>query len=263
MGFFHDIWAILSNVVANTPNAIHEHLELQRAKKEYRNRTMELTDEQKDKILKILQIFEVDSTDDRGYSNVTSSKGDPGGLTYGKHQTTLNSGNLYSLIRQYTEEPLAQYKELQNWLKPLRDQNQKLNKDKALHEILRKAGEDSVMQAVQDEFFDRVYWTPALRWANNNGFTLPLSMAVIYDSFIHSGQVAMYLRKRFPDKVPVNGGSEKAWIRAYLRTRRSWLAHHSIEILHKTVYRMDELQKLVEVGNWDLKSPFRVRGHVL
>jgi len=223
---------------------------------------MELTQNQKEKILSIVGIFETDSPSG-DYGNVTSSKGDPGGLTYGVRQTTLNSGNLYSLIREYVEQPLAKHKELQNWLKPLRDQNQKLNKDKALHEILRQAGEDPIMHQVQDEFFDRVYWQPAWRFANANGFTLPLSMAVIYDSYIHSGQVAAYLRRRFPDKVPVNGGNERAWVKAYVRTRRSWLAHHSIEILQNTVYRMDAFQDLINANNWELSSPFKIRGHTL
>lgn len=223
---------------------------------------MNLTPDQKEKIFSIVGIFETDSVHG-DYGNVTSSKGDPGGLTYGAWQTTINSGNLYSLIRQYAEEPLAQYKELQNWLTPLRDRNQKLNRDKALHEILRKAGNDPVMHKVQDDFFDRVYWQPAFRFANKNGFTLPLSMGVIFDSFIHSGQVAMYLRNRFPDKVPANGGNEKAWVRAYVRARASWLRHHSITILHKTVYRMEAFQELMEKENWQLESPFKVRSFTL
>ena len=45
------------------------------------------------------------------------------------------------------------------------------------------------MRQTQDAFFDKVYFQPAKAWADAHGFTLPLSMLVIFDSFIHSGQI--------------------------------------------------------------------------
>lgn len=223
---------------------------------------MNLTSDQKLKIQKILSIFETGKPEG-DYSNVTMLKGDTGGLTYGLHQVTLNGGNLYLLVRAYLEEPMAEVKALQSYLKPLKDKNQKLNRDKALHVLLRQAGEDPVMRAVQDEFFEKEYWQPAERWANKNGFTLPLAMATIYDSFIHSGQVAMYLRNRFKEVPPAAGGNEKAWIQAYVKARDNWLRHHQNELLHKTVYRTEAFQKLIDQGKWNLESPFKVRSFTL
>jgi hypothetical protein len=37
------------------------------------------------------------------------------------------------------------------------------------------------------------------------------------------------------------------------------LATHKLTILHGTVYRMDALTALINEGNWDLKTPFKVR----
>lgn len=224
--------------------------------------TMELTKDQKEKIRQIISVFEV-GRPQSDYSKVTVMKGDTGGLTFGAHQTTLNSGNLYELILAYLSRADAQYTELKNWLKPLKDKNQKLNRNKALHEVLRKSGADPVMQAVQDAFFDKVYWQPAEKWARKNGFQLPLSMAVVYDSFIHSGQVAMYLRNRFKEPVPTNGGNEKRWIKEYVSARDNWLRHHQNQLLHKTVYRTEAFQKMIEEGKWNLESPLRVRSFVL
>jgi hypothetical protein len=48
---------------------------------------------------------------------------------------------------------------------------------------------------------------------------LPLSMLVVYDSFIHSGSVPMFLRKRFIERPPANGGDEKKWIGSYVEVR--------------------------------------------
>jgi hypothetical protein len=49
----------------------------------------------------------------------------------------------------------------------------------------------------------------ACEWFKKNGFTLPLSMLVIYDSYIHSGGIRNDLRKRFAEWVPAEGRNEK------------------------------------------------------
>lgn len=80
------------------------------------------------------------------------------------------------------------------------------------------------MAKTQDAFFEKYYYSPALKWAKANGFVKPLSMLVIYDSFIHSGSIREFLLKRFAATVPINGGNEDSWIRQYVDTRREWLA---------------------------------------
>jgi chitosanase len=86
--------------------------------------------------------------------------------------------------------------------------------NKEFKQLLRDAGrKDSVMQRIQDEFFERRYFQPAMQWADANEFTLPLSALVIYDSFIHSGGIFDFLRKRFPEKVATKTpGSNNTWM---------------------------------------------------
>ncbi|MEK7720386.1 MAG: chitosanase, partial [Bacteroidota bacterium] len=111
---------------------------------------------------------------------------------------------------------------------------------------------DPVMQQVQDRFFDLRYFQPAMQWMDDNGFSLPLSALVIYDSYIHSGSIMMFLRKRFPERTPKNGGDEKIWISQYVDTRNSWLSTHSSQLLRNTVYRTGCLEIEIARNNWYL-----------
>ena len=61
-----------------------------------------LTEVQKRVSQAIVNIFETGKPGGK-YGKVTLLPGDPGHLTYGRSQTTLASGNLYLLIKAYTE----------------------------------------------------------------------------------------------------------------------------------------------------------------
>jgi len=117
------------------------------------------------------------------------------------------------------------------------------------------------MQRTQDAFFDRVYLDPALRWGAQHGFTKALSALVIYDSFAHSGGILGFLRQRFEEPVPSNGGDEKTWIAQYVAVRQNWLATASNPDLHPTVYRTKDLTREINRGNWDLAvTPIMANG---
>src|SRR5205085_12556827 len=112
--------------------------------------------------------------------------------------------------------------------------------DAQFKQLLHDAGKnDQVMRQVQDVFFDKRYFSPAIAWTDEHGFVLPLAALVIYDSFVHSGGILAFLRKRFPEKPPVHGGNEKTWITQYVDTRQNWLATASNADLHATVYRTE------------------------
>jgi hypothetical protein len=108
------------------------------------------------------------------------------------------------------------------------------------------------MRATQDKFFDQVYFQPAQKWADSNGFTLPMSMLVIYDSFIHSGGILSFLRARFSELPPTRGGDEKTWILQYVDVRHKWLSTHSKAVLRASSYRTRDLLREIRRGNWDL-----------
>jgi chitosanase len=130
--------------------------------------------------------------------------------------------------------------------------------------LLKTAGSDPKMHQAQEEVFDRDYFQPAVNHANQIGLTKALSLAVVYDTCIHSGPGGVtMIRNRFAEKSPANGGGEEAWVRAYISARRAWLAGNANPLVQKTVYRMDALMELVNAGNWDLKTPFKLRGVVV
>ncbi len=222
-----------------------------------------LTALQKKAAQAIINIFETGKVAGN-YAAVVAADRDPGGLTYGRAQTTLNSGNLSILINDYCEAAgAAQGGELKKYRDRLRSKDAALNKDGKLHDLLREAGKDPVMVAVQDAFFDRIYWSPAFKEATSLSIFEALSVAVVYDSFIHGswrkirGQVAETVGS--PAEI-----GEREWVRSYVGARRAWLATHpTIPLLHKTVYRMDAFMILMAEERWSLALPFTVRGVVV
>lgn len=222
-----------------------------------------ITDEIHRKCIQTLNVFETGSTEG-DYSNVSIYKDGGQGayrqITYGASQTTQD-GNLDKLLYAYVEaapSTSAVAATIERRL-PTKHNRQLVN-DTQFISALKEAGKDPLMQTLQNEFFDEVYFIPAYKWFKTNGFTQPLSMLVIYDSFIHSGSILSFLRKRFAEVPPAQGGDEKAWITSYVNTRRSWLANHSNKILRKTVYRMDTMKSCIAADNWDLKSPYKANG---
>ncbi len=193
------------------------------------------------------------------YSNVTFVKGDPGGLTHGRSQTTLMSGNLAKLIEDYCNAENAKFAtQLRPYVGQLKAKDKRLNSNQTLHNLLRQAGYDPVMQATQDAFFDRVYWNPSVEYANSIGIKTPLGVTVVYDSVVHGSWQLMR------DRTTRNFGNvanigEQSWIKHYIDTRRDWLANHQITLLHKTVYRMDAFKNLISTGKWELTLPLNVR----
>lgn len=196
------------------------------------------------------------------YGSVTLLKGDTGHLTYGRSQTTLASGNLALLLHAYCEAGGALSDALKPYLSAFDKRDVKLDANAKVKGLLRQAGSDPVMMSVQDGFFDRVYWEPALKWANATGVTKPLGVAVVYDSRIHGSYI------RMKDRTEKNHGKvedigEENWIKAYVSVRRSWLANHSNKLLNKTVYRMDAFNALIDAGKWELELPLTVRNVVI
>lgn len=220
-----------------------------------------LTELQKRAAQAIVNIFETGSA--RGdYSNVTAVQGDPGHLTYGRSQTTLPTGNLHLLVKAYCEAPEAAFATaLAAFLPRLKVCDLSLGHDKALHSLLHQAGSDPVMQAVQDAFFDRIYWMPSLNAAASLGLRTALAVAVVYDSTVH-GSFKLIRDRTNAQGVPGAGGvREQDWVVRYIANRRHWLATNArVPLLKKTVYRMDEMKKLVDAGNWDLDLPILCRG---
>lgn len=218
-----------------------------------------ITPTQKRSAQAIVNVFETGSVLG-DYGNVTLIAGDTGHLTFGRSQTTLGSGNLADLIQRYCSNPGARFAaELEPYLQRFTARDLALDEDRFLHNILRATADDPVMRETQDVFFDAVYWQPAERAATRLGIATPLGMTVAYDSRVHGSWDL--IRNRTTEKAgSIDTIGEQAWIAAYVRTRRDWLANHSRRDLRPTVYRMDALQRLIELDQWGLELPVVVRG---
>ena len=220
---------------------------------------MQLTALQKAAAQAIVNIFETGSI--RGnYGDVTLLRGDSGQLTYGRSQTTLASGNLFLLCKDYSARTDGAYSpRFTSYLPALEACDTQLNNNMEFRGLLKDAGDDPVMHEVQDAFFDRVYWDPAIRSADALGAQTALGAAIVYDSTVHGSWAR--IRERTRQKYgELSAIGEKKWMAGYVETRHDWLATHSNTLLHKTVYRMDALAALIRAGNWTLKLPFAVRG---
>ena len=194
------------------------------------------------------------------YGKVTLLPGDSGHLTYGRTQTTLASGNLFLLIKAYCGAKSARFhRDLEGFLSRLENIDLTLDNDVTLCDLLRRAGDDPVMHEVQDAFFDRVYWAPAIKSSRSLGIETALGTSVVYDSTVHGSWDRTRDRTSDAHGTVAEVG-EKKWITAYVGFRRNWLANHKRPILRKTVYRMDAFRDLLDEKRWNLKLPFSVRG---
>jgi chitosanase len=215
---------------------------------------MFLIAQQKRLIERIVNVFET-GTPEGDYAAIAIFEDGPHDIrqiTYGRAQTT-EYGNLRELIRMYAgaggrfSGDLAPFVDLIG-AEALTDREDFIG-------LLKRAGrEDPVMRQIQDEFFDRRYFAPALRWADDHEFALKLSMLVIYDSFIHSGSIPSVIRQKFPEVPPNMGGDERAWTAAYVTARHAWLANHSRPIVRRTIYRTECFTREIGRGNWDLSA---------
>ncbi len=218
-----------------------------------------LTDEQEQTAKAIVNVFETGRV--RGdYANVTLIPGDSGQLTYGRTQTTLASGGLHELIRAYTSAPGAVFRsDLEPFLGALEARDPALNDNLYFRNLLSAAADDPVMRRTQDDFFDRTKWRPANQAAARDGIVSALGTAVVYDSVVHGSWQTLRARANTVAGLATAIG-ERAWIMAYVRERRAWLAGNRRADLRRTVYRMDAFLGMLDGGDWDLPLPLVVRG---
>lgn len=215
---------------------------------------MLLNEKQKHLIERVVNVFETGSAEGN-YSAIAIFNDGPKDIrqiTYGRSQTT-EYGNLRELVQRYAGAGGIYSKKLKPFVEKIGRSALTDNED--FKDLLRKAGkEDPVMRKTQDVFFDEKYYQPAMNWAKDNGFILPLSALVIYDSFIQSGGILNDIRNMFPESSPKNGGNEIEWTTAYVLSREQWLANHFRPAVRKTIYRTKCFKDQIATGNWILNN---------
>jgi chitosanase len=215
---------------------------------------MQLTSLQKRICEQVINVFETGKIEGDYGALVIFADGphDIRQITYGRSQTT-EYGNLEELVQMYVDANGTFSEKLRPFIEQIGVTP--LVENQEFKQLLRDAGrKDPVMQRIQDDFFDKRYFQPAMGWADTNEFMLPLSALVIYDSFIHSGSILDFLRKRFPEVPPAKGGNEKTWIQQYVDVRQNWLATHPRKVLQNTVYRTQCFKREIARDNWDLSQ---------
>lgn len=191
---------------------------------------------------------------------VTLIEGDTGHLTYGRSQTTLGSGNLHLLLKEYINNPGARFRNaLAPFLGRFASRDFSLDHERHLHNILRTSADDPVMRETQDVFFDERYLKPALNRSKQLEINTPLGIAILYDSEV-PGSWALIRNRTNEQFGSIGNIGEQQWIKAYVQTRRHWLSTHSRADLRPTAYRMDAFQRLIEQNLWGLELPLIVRG---
>ncbi len=200
----------------------------------------------------VINVFET-GTPEGKYNQVTiyaDGKNGTRQITYGRSQTT-EQGNLAKLIQLYIKKEGKYAEQFSKYIDKIG--KQPLVDNKAFKYLLKtSATDDEIMRSTQDEFFDLAYYNPAYEFFSTNGFALPLSMLVIYDSYIHSGSVPQKLRKLFGEYPPVKGGDEKKWVTSYVDVRHQWLKYHTNPIVQRTTYRTQCFKDQITADNWAL-----------
>lgn len=220
----------------------------------------EIPKEKLDKIKKVINMMEM-GTPNLKYDDITILPDGPNG----RRQITLSvgfteyGGNLKKVVETYIKMDGKYADDFKKYVDKIGKTS--LVNDKEFINLLKKASkEDQIMKDAQDKVYEDVYIRPAINWAKSRGFTHPLSFLVVIDSFLQSGQVFAFLRNRFPEKTPVDGGDEKDWITAYVETRHNWLKNHSNRAVRNSSYRTKDYLKMISNNNWDLKDPVKANG---
>ena len=220
---------------------------------------MPIQDKTKSNIKKLINIFEMGRADIK-YDQIYIYSDGPGE----KRQITLSFGiteygNLKKLVQNYIANAGKYSEKFEPFvskigISPLVDNST----FKSL--LLESSKNDAIMKASQEKIYDLAYWDKAYNWFSEGGFTKNLSMAVIMDSFIHSGSIMSSLRNKFSTNLPSKGGDEKEWIKNYCQVRKFWLANHSRKILRGTVYRLNFFLSEINKDNWDFECPLVSQG---
>lgn len=224
---------------------------------------MNITPAQKQKIEWVINAFETGKASGDYAAIAMLVDGKVGGklykqITYGRSQTT-EFGNLPLLLQMYVNTGGIYSNDFRPYMSKL-GKLPSLCTNKAFVDLLKTAAKDPKMQECQDSFFDNNYFKPAKEWCEGNGFTLALSLLVVYDSYIHSGKIRQDIRLAFEEKTPINGGDEKEWIANYISARENWLKNSKNPKVRTTVYRTECLFKQVENDNWDLSKKLVANG---
>lgn len=187
------------------------------------------------------------------------------GYTAGKAGFTTATGDFLDLVLLYGKKnPASPFHDLLPILtKRAHAQSGSVAGLSSLPSAWAKACTDRKFTATQDELADELYKEPARRLVRDLNLKTPLAYLIIYDTTIQHGEG--------DDPDSVNGvikrtgkswTTEKEFLTSFLKARKQTLLHpHNQETQaewSESVDRVNALQKLIDEGQWDLKTPFKI-----
>lgn len=207
----------------------------------------------------ILSIFETSKK--RGNASALAVLRDGAGLSYGCHQATHRAGSLGNVLLAYATLQPEQSVTAMRYHKLLKDRSESnVNRQSDNHELrswLKKVGlHDPLMLRAQEQVFNRDYMAPATAEWQRRSFTTPLSLVIVYDSFIQGSWHLCRERTSQNHRGPV---SEREWMATYLNEREDFLLSLRTQDQRNSVYRPRALRQLLIQANWQLTTPFTVR----
>lgn len=198
--------------------------------------------------------------------------GDGRGITAGRAGFTSATGDMFLVVKLYTEKdatnPLAVY--LPRLQKLAAQGSENTDGLEGLEQAWKTAANDPVFREVQDQVVNQLYYTPAKDAANQQGLTLPLSLAVLYDTIIQHGggtdpdslQSLINRTNQAMGGSPATGVDEKAWLQKFLSVRRADLTNpfdkSTRDAWRESVGRCDILKAIADSGDYTLSHPIQL-----
>ncbi|NIF31652.1 chitosanase [Enterobacter sp. Cy-643] len=194
-----------------------------------------------------------DIDDDRGY-------------TAGLIGFTSANGDMLDVVELYTSQqadnPLAGYLPA---LKVLAEEESSahIGLDPDFVDAWKRAAKDPAFRAAQDQILTQQYLQPAVAQAKKDGLG-PLGQFIYYDALVMHGPGeqrdafgGIRAAAKKVAETPTQGGSEKAWLNAFLDARVKIMRE---EKAHEDTSRVElEQRRFLREGNYSLSPPLRWR----
>lgn len=214
----------------------------------------------KDIAMQIVSSAENSSLDWRAQYAYIEDIGDGRGYTAGIIGFCSGTGDMLELVEDYAQR--APNNVLAKYLPALRRVNGTASHsglDPHFTRDWRAAAQDTVFRQAQDHERDRVYFNPSVQQAKQDGLRA-LGQFIYYDAIVMHGPGSDPvsfggIRKTAMSraKTPAQGGSEVAYLNAFLDAR---VAAMKTEAAHEDTSRVDTAQRVfLKNGNLDLNTP--------
>ena len=204
---------------------------------------------------------------------------DAGIVSYGKHQATLQSGNLERVLTAFFQRSgSAASQALQHeFAERVQQKDISLRQDVRFKQLLLEAAQEDAMSQAQDELFAQNFYQPVVGKAQSLRVKSALGLACLYDTRVQGGLDAVVTavsQKLGVQKVGEQGIDEPTWLRTFLDEREARLNRLAdlraaenrpadAQALRTSTFRVAELRRLLEDGNLALAGEFLVRGQLI